>query len=78
MTTKILNVPISKTEETRLTKLSLSYGLNLEDFIKYILQEISSNILTESFEDYDNPKELKLSYTKALKDYRAGKFQTNL
>lgn len=78
MTTKILNIPINKNEENRLTRLSLDYGLSLDDFIKFILQEISSKLPTESFEDYDNPEEIKASYIQALKDYKAGDIQTNL
>lgn len=78
MNTNTINIPLTKIEENRLARLSLSYGLSLKDFVKLILQEISSDLPTESFEDYDNPEKLKVSYIQAIKDYKAGRIQTSL
>lgn len=78
MNTTTLNIPISKQEKERLSRLALSYGFSLPEFSQRILKEISSEIGKESFGNYKNPKSLKISFARALNDYRAGRTRAKL
>jgi hypothetical protein len=73
-----LTIPLPKKEKDRLSRLALRYGLSLPEFSRRILKEITSNIPEESFEDYDNPKELKESFKQAFRDFRAGRVYDRL
>jgi len=73
-----ISVTLPKREQERLQRLALQYGLSLVEFSRLILQEISSEIPEESWDDYENPKELKSSLNRALRDWHAGRVYTSL
>lgn len=66
-------IKLSKHEKERLSRLALRYGFSLPDFSRKILEEVSSAIPGESFHEYENPKALRASFSRALRDYRAGR-----
>ena len=73
-----LTIKIPKKEKERLSRLALRYGFSLPEFSRYILEELSSEIPIESFEDYEQPEKLKASLRRAMQDYRAGRVHTRL
>ena len=74
----LLTISLPKREQERLLRLALQYGLSLSEFLQRILEKISSEIPEESFDDYENPKELKASFSRAMRDWRAGRVRANL
>ena len=62
----------------RLSGLALRYGLSLPEFTRKVLVELEEAFPRESFDDYDNPDELRASFNRALSDWRAGRKQTRL
>lgn len=68
-----ISISLPKEKRERLTRLALRYGLSLPEFSRRILEEVSSDIPEESLSDYENPKELKASVNRALRDWRVGK-----
>ncbi|MBI2452706.1 MAG: ribbon-helix-helix protein, CopG family [Parcubacteria group bacterium] len=73
-----ITVTLPKKEKERLERLALRYGLSLTEFSRRLLEEISSQIPEESFRDYKNPKELRASFERAIRDWRAGRVRTKL
>ena len=73
-----VSVLLPKKKQEQLTRLALRFGLSLPEFSRRILEEISSDIPEESFEDYKNPEGLKASFNRALRDWRAGRVRTSL
>lgn len=73
-----LTIPMPKREQERLTRLALRYGLSLADFSRKILAEITSEIPDESFKDYQNPKALRTSFLRALRDWKRGRVRDRL
>lgn len=73
-----IKIPLSKKNKERLDRLALRYGLSLPDFSSRILSEVSSDISEESFEDYLQPQNLKVSFNKALREYQTGKVRNRL
>lgn len=73
-----LSIPLPKQEQERLRRLALRYGLSLSGFVSRILAEVASDIPEESFDDYENPKELKASFNRAMRDWRAGRVHIKL
>lgn len=73
-----LTISFSKKERERLGRLALRYGLSLPEFSRRILTELNSEIAEESFDDYENPKELRASFGRALRDWRTGRVHTAL
>jgi len=73
-----LNIPVSKKELEHLKRLALRYGLSLEEFSRLILKEITLSFPEDSFENYENPKALKDSFKKAIKDWKEGKVSETL
>lgn len=63
----IINLP--KQEKERLSRLALRYGLALPEFSKKVLEELTSEFPRESFQDYEKPKALHASFSRALCDY---------
>lgn len=78
MSTTTLNISISKQEKERLSRLALRYGFSLPEFSQRILKEVASDIGGESFENYKNSKSLKMSFERALSDYRAGRTRAKI
>lgn len=76
MSTIIITLP--KHEKERLNKLAVRYGLSLKELTHRILQELSSEIPEESWNDYTNPKALKSSFRRAVTDYKRGRFSKTL
>lgn len=74
----VLTILLPKKEKERLSRLALRYGLSLPEFSRRILEEVASDIPEESFEDYDNPKRLKDSFKRALRDWHLGRVYTRL
>jgi hypothetical protein len=73
-----VTVKLPKKEAERLTKIALNYGLSLPEFSRYVLENISTGIPEESFNNYKNPKKMRESFSRALKDYETGKVHTRL
>ena len=73
-----LSVPLPQKEKERLSRLAMQYGLSLAEFSRHILTQIASDIPEESFDDYENPEELRASYRRAVRDWRAGRTRTKL
>lgn len=73
-----LTIPLPKKDKDRLTRLAVRYGFSLPEFTAVILTQLPDEIPTESFDDYDNPHELKTSFVRALKDWKAGRFSQKL
>lgn len=77
MTTSI-SIELPRSEKERLSRLALRYGLSLPEFSRRILQEISSEIPEESFDDYEHPARLRASFKRALRDWKAGRIREHL
>ena len=73
-----INVTLPKKERERLERLALRYGFSLAEFSRRLLEEISSQIPGESFRDYENPKELRTSFERAIRDWKAGRIRGKL
>jgi len=73
-----LTIKLNKSEEERLSRLALNYGLSLPEFSRKILIQLSNSFPSETWEEYKNPKALKASLNRALKDFTAGRVQTQL
>lgn len=73
-----VTIPLSKKEHERLARLALRYGLSLPKFSRLILQELASEIPEESLEEYEHPERVRASFTRALRDYRAGRVHAKL
>lgn len=71
-----INLP--KQDQNRLTRLALRYGLSLPEFSRLILEELSNTFPEESFEDYRNPRALKASFKRALRDWQSGRISKRL
>lgn len=76
MTTVTISLP--KQEKNRLSRLAIQYGFSLREFLTKIIQEISSEIPEESWNEYTNPKNLQKSFLNAIKDYKDGRFYKTL
>lgn len=73
-----LTIKLNKSESTRLNRLALRYGLSLPEFARKVLIDLQEAFPHETFDDYDDAKELKMSFARALADWRAGRVQTRL
>lgn len=73
-----ISVSLPKRERERLQRLALQYGLSLSEFSRRILERISSEIPQESFDDYNDPQELKASFGRAMRDWRTGRVHAKL
>lgn len=73
-----LSIPLPQKEKKRLSRLAMQYGLSLPEFSRHILTGLTSDIPEESFDDHDNPEELRASFRRAVLDWRAGRIRTRL
>ena len=64
-----LIISLPRQEKERLSRLALRYGLSLSEFSKKVLEEIISEFPEESFQDYEKPKALRASFSRALREY---------
>ncbi len=75
---KTLTVVLPKNKKEKLERLALHYGLSLPELSRRILEGVLSEFPEESLEDYTNPKELKNSLERALRDWNAGRVHARL
>lgn len=73
-----LKIKLKGREKDHLSRLALRYGLSLPELGRRILIELNESFSKESFEEYQNPKSLKDSFRRALKDLENGRVQTSL
>jgi len=73
-----ITVTLNKQEKDRLSRLALRYGLSLGEFTRKVLVELNESFPQETLEEYENPRALKASLNRALRDWRTGKVQTAL
>jgi len=73
-----LTIQLKKREKDDLSQLALRYGLSLPEFGRRILTELRDTFPKETFENYENPKALKASFGRAMKDLEKGRVQTSL
>lgn len=72
-----INVTLKKQEKERLSRLALRYGLSLSEFSHKILTEINQEFPEESFTDYEKPRVLHASLSRALEDWRKGRVSSS-
>lgn len=75
-TTVIIKLP--KKEKERLLRMALRYGFSLPEFSRRILGELIATFPEESFADYRQPKALRASLKRALRDWRHGRVRTRV
>jgi hypothetical protein len=73
-----ISITLPRDDKERLSRLALRYGLSLPEFSRRILQEVASEIPSESFDDYEHPTRLRASFKRALRDWKAGRVRTSL
>jgi len=73
-----ITVTLPKPTKERLHRLALRYGLSMAEFSQHVLEELSSAIPEESFEEYRNPRGLRLSLKRGLIDWQAGRVRARL
>ena len=73
-----LTIKLNQSEMKRLSRLALRYGLSLPEFTRNNLVELGEAFDSESFEDYDDPQDLKESLNRAINDWRSGRVRTRL
>ena len=73
-----LTVQFTKKEAQKLKRLAIRYGLSLDEFVKLVLKELFLKFPEDSFNNYQNPKKLKASFKKALKEWKEGKVDETL
>lgn len=73
-----ITITLPKKDKERLSRLALRYGMSLPEFSRRVLEELTSEIPEESFEDYENPKELRASFARALRDWKKGRVNSRL
>ena len=74
----IISIPLPRNEKERLSRLALRYGLSLPELSRRVLEQLAAEIPEESFGDYENPKGLRASFNRALRDWQAGRVRTRL
>ncbi len=65
-----ISMPVK--EKERLARLALSYGFSLPEFSRHVLESLSLGMLEESFDDYENPEQVRASFNRSLHDYKTG------
>lgn len=73
-----LTINLKKREKDDLSQLALRYGLSLPEFGRRILVELQETFPKDTFEEYENPKALKASLSRAMSDLKNGRVQTRL
>ena len=79
MNTATIQLP--KKEHELLHNIGFQYGFNADELARRIIAEATRALLTieeESWDEYDNPKDLKKAYRQAVRDDRKGKLLTHL
>lgn len=73
-----ISIPLPKQEKDRLADLALRFGFSLPEFSRKILEAVTHEFPEESFSDYRDTKAVRASFTRALKDFRAGRVRSKL
>lgn len=73
-----ITIKLPKQEQERLGRLALRYGFSLPEFSRRILEELAAEFPEDSFENYRNPKALRASFQRALRDWRSGRTNVRL
>ncbi|MDO8626683.1 MAG: hypothetical protein Q7K39_04525 [Candidatus Magasanikbacteria bacterium] len=73
-----VTVTLARPTKERLNRLALNYGLSLTEFSQYILEELAVTFPQDSFIDYREPRSLRSSFKRGVKDWRAGRVRTAL
>lgn len=73
-----ITIKLPRQEQERLSRLALRYGLSLPEFSRRVLEELAAEFPEDSFANYQNPKALKASFLRALRDWRAGRVSARL
>lgn len=73
-----ITIRLPQKKKEQLQRLALRYGFSLAEFSRHILEELASEFPEESFADYTNPQELRASFQRGLKDWRAGRISSRL
>jgi len=73
-----LSIILDKEDKDRLERLALGYGLGLPALVQRVLEALTSELPTESFAEYARPLALRASFSKALRDLKAGRVSTRL
>ena len=73
-----VTIKLPKQERERLGRLALRYGFSLPEFSRRILEELAAAFPEDSFENYRNPKALKSSFRRALRDWQRGHLSARL
>lgn len=73
-----LTIDLPKRTKDRLTRLALLYGFSLQEFSRRVFENLDSAIPEESIEEYKNPKRLRASLRRALRDWKAGRVRRRI
>lgn len=73
-----LTVTLPKKKRNELERLAVRYGLSLPEFFRRVLKELASEFPKESFTEYENPRALKRSLGRALRDWAGGRTRSRL
>jgi hypothetical protein len=73
-----LTLKIKKSEQDRLNRIAMRYGLSLPELAKRVLEEVREEFELESVNDYKNSKEVLKDIDEAPLEYKKGIFETKL
>jgi len=76
--TDTITITINKKEKERLNQLAIRYGFSVQEFSRRILKELTSDIPEESLSEYRNPKKVRESIERAIRDWKTGKIHHHL
>ncbi len=78
MDTSTLTIQLPRQEEERLSRLAVRYGLSVPEIARKILESVSLEFPEDAFDEYVNPEETRISFFRALDDWRAGRVSESL
>ena len=73
-----LSITLDKKDKDRLERLALGYGLALPVLARRVLEALKAELPTETFQEYERPTALRASFSKALRDLKAGRVSARL
>lgn len=75
---QVITINLKNREKERLSRIALFYGLSLPELFHKLILELEHTLPTERLEDYDNPRAVKASLNRAMKDLKAGRVSRSL
>lgn len=78
MATRPLSILLPKRERDRLGRLAVRYGCSLPEFASRVLREFNDALPAEAIKDYENPRELRESLKRAVRDWKRGRTRDRL